>query len=90
MIDKSGKVLAAEAGSPDGTVAVVRKLVEAGVIPGSEVTNAPEVAETKNVTEPGANGSASKDDVERADIAADVADTAEKLDSNEMVSTAAA
>lgn len=28
VVDKSGKVLAAEAGSPDGTVAVVRKLVE--------------------------------------------------------------
>lgn len=28
VIDKSGKVLAAEAGSPDGTVATVQKIVE--------------------------------------------------------------
>ena len=30
VVDKTGKVLAAEGGSPDGTVAVVKKLVEAG------------------------------------------------------------
>ena len=30
VVDKTGKVLAVEPGSPDGTVAVVKKLVEAG------------------------------------------------------------
>lgn len=38
MVDKEGKVLAAEAGSPDGTVAVVRKIVE-----GSAAKDAPPV-----------------------------------------------
>jgi thioredoxin-dependent peroxiredoxin len=28
VVDKSGKVLAAQAGSPDGTVAVVQKIVK--------------------------------------------------------------
>ena len=30
VVDKAGKVLAAEAGSPDGTVAVVKRIVESG------------------------------------------------------------
>lgn len=78
VVDKSGKVLAAESGSPDGTVAVVRKLVQAGAIPGDAVSNAPV-----------ANGSAKKEDVEKAEVAADVADTAEKLDSKEAAPVAA-
>jgi len=66
VVDKSGKVLAAEPGSPAGTVGVVKKLVGGG---GTPVAN-------------GVNGG-TKEDVAQADVAAQVADTAEKLDSNE-------
>lgn len=38
VVDKSGKVLAAESGSPDGTVAVVKKIV------GASVASAPEAS----------------------------------------------
>lgn len=78
VVDKSGKVLAAEAGSPDGTVAVVKRLVES-----SGSTTAPAAtAETAPVAAV-ANGDATKEDVDKANVAAEVADTAEKLDSNE-------
>lgn len=64
MVNKEGKVLAAEPGSPSGTVDVVKKLVESG-----PATN-------------GVNGAA-KDDIAKAEVAVQVADTAEKLDSKE-------
>jgi len=83
VVDKSGKVLAAEPGSPAGTVEVVKKLVAGGAAP-----VAAEKEEVKPVTN-GANGASepevTKEDVAKANIAADVADTAEKLDSNEAV-----
>lgn len=62
VIDKAGKVLAAEPGSPDGTLSVVMKLV------GAE----------KSVE-------AKKEDVAKADVAAEVATTAAKLDSKAAV-----
>jgi len=108
VVDKDGKVLAAQPGSPAGTVEVVRKLVGASgsvsapaadedignIAEGSKVekeieegkTNAQEVdqvATTNGATEQPAatNGTTEqKEDTVKADVAADVADTAEKLD----------
>lgn len=94
VVDKEGKVLAAEPGGPAATVAVVRKLVggtgEAGA---SEKTgDATEESKEEKKIEEGkpvsdeagnstdANGTAEqKDDAAKADVAADVADSAEKL-----------
>lgn len=70
VVDKSGKVLAAEPGSPDGTVAVVKKLVEGG---GSSAA-----APTAD-----ADAAKEKEDHDMAQTADDVADTAAKIDSNE-------
>jgi len=104
VIDKSGKVLAAEPGSPKGTLAVVEKLIgsadsapEPVVETGAETVAAEEAKPVEEKTEEktieeaavpetnGVNGTngASKEDIAQADVAADVADTAEKLDSNE-------
>jgi len=94
VVDKEGKVLAAESGGPAATVAVVRKLIG-----GTEATGATEeagdgaeeskvekeVEEGKPVPEDAeesteANGTAEqKDDETKAEVAADVADSAEKL-----------
>jgi peroxiredoxin Q/BCP len=57
VVDKAGKVLAAEAGSPEGTVTIVRKIVAGG-----------------------AATDESKEDVEAAETAGEVADTAAKVD----------
>jgi len=92
VIDKAGKVLAAEPGSPKGTLEVVEKLIGGSVASAPEPAAAePEKAEVPKVEAEapatngvnGTNGEASKEDVEKAEVAADVADTAEKLDSNE-------
>ncbi|KAI9738454.1 MAG: hypothetical protein M1818_005351 [Claussenomyces sp. TS43310] len=81
VIDKTGKVLAAEPGSPAGTVEVVKKLIGSAA-PISKDVGSVNDGETKQTDD--ANGSAeAKDDVAKAEVAADVADTAEKLDSNE-------
>jgi peroxiredoxin Q/BCP len=69
VVDKSGKVLAAEPGGPAATVEVVKKLVGGGAAPVAEDVN-------------GTNG-ATKEDIAQANTAAEVANTAEKLDSNE-------
>jgi len=90
VIDKEGKVLAAEAGGPAATVEVVRKLV------GSEHTtedvgNAPQGDEVETAIEEGkmdaqtaekqeATDAEPKDEEATANVAADVADTAAKLD----------
>ncbi|CAG8952360.1 hypothetical protein HYFRA_00001106 [Hymenoscyphus fraxineus] len=74
VVDKSGKVLAAQAGSPSGTVEVVEKLVAEG---SSEPVEAKDEVATN-----GTNG-ATKEDEAKAEVAAQVADTAEKLDGNE-------
>jgi len=94
VVDKEGKVLAAEPGGPGATVAVVRKLIgETGEAAASEKAGdgteesrvEKEVQEGKPVPENAdqsteANGTAEqKDDAAKADVAADVADTAEKL-----------
>ncbi|TGO25253.1 hypothetical protein BPAE_0084g00200 [Botrytis paeoniae] len=112
VIDKSGKVLAAQAGSPKGTLEVVEGLIgaekeevekEEAAIEGEketekenenetseetkeEVSPTSEEKQTEEPTIPETNGtngttsSASKEDVAKAEVAADVADTAEKLD----------
>jgi len=79
VVDKAGKVLAKEQGGPQATVDVVQ-----GLVGSSGATAAPAVEPAAN----GINGGApaaepTKEDVDRANIAADVADTAEKLDSKE-------
>ena len=94
VVDKQGKVLAAEPGGPGNTVAVVRELVggtgEAGAAAeagdGAEESKVEkEIEEGKPVLNEaeqstGVNGTAEqKDDAAEADVAADVADTAEKL-----------
>ncbi|KAH0544704.1 hypothetical protein FGG08_001209 [Glutinoglossum americanum] len=68
VIDKEGKVLAAEPGSPTTTVDVVKKLV--GGVEANGIANdaADKEADKK------------KEDVEKAEVAGEVADTAAKLD----------
>ena len=92
VVNKEGKVLAAEPGGPAATVEVVKKLTgEAdvsedigNVVEGEKVEK--EIEEDKtDVQEPeqpsAVNGEeASKEDEVKADVAAEVADTAEKLD----------
>lgn len=65
VVDKSGKVLAAEPGSPDGTVAVVKKIVDGGLT-------------TDGASAPVADSSV--DDKEAAKTAGEVAETAAKID----------
>ncbi|KAF2642448.1 AhpC-TSA-domain-containing protein [Massarina eburnea CBS 473.64] len=65
VIDKAGKVLAAEPGSPDGTVAVVKKLVDGGL----GVDGAPANSTTEETK-----------DLDAANTADEVADTAAKVD----------
>jgi peroxiredoxin Q/BCP len=86
VIDKSGKVLAAEPGSPAGTVQVVKKLVGGGgaAAPTTGPIESPKTEATVP-TKNGVNGTngATKEDIAEASTEAQVADTAEKLDSNE-------
>jgi len=99
VIDKAGKVLAAGPGGPAATVEVVQKLVESSgvssapvaedvgnVAEGEKVVDQPKIEEAAPASN-GVNGipEPTKEDIAKADVAADVADTAEKLDSNEAV-----
>jgi peroxiredoxin Q/BCP len=75
VVDKSGKVLAAQAGSPTGTVDVVKKLVgggEAAAAPA--VDTAPVVADEQKLEANGVNGTngAAAEDIAQADTAAEV------------------
>ncbi len=94
MIDKAGKVLAAEPGGPAATVEVVKKLVESSDAPAADTGKVDKVAEDVKAAEEttaeeakpamnGVNGAATDEDVAKANVAAEVANTAEKLDSNE-------
>jgi peroxiredoxin Q/BCP len=65
VVDKTGKVLAAEPGSPDGTVAVVKKIVDGSATADGAVTD----GAAKDV-----------EDAEIAKTAGEVADTAAKVD----------
>lgn len=81
VIEKSGKVLAAEGGSPTGTLEVAKKVTGSyGSAAAAPAAAVPEPATETAVN--GANG-ANKEDVALANTAAEVADTAEKIDSNE-------
>jgi len=91
VVDKSGKVLAAEPGSPAGTVEVVKKLVGGSTAAAVALLPEPVSEAPKTETANGINGTngATKEDIAQADVAAQVADTAEKLDSNEVKPVAA-
>jgi thioredoxin-dependent peroxiredoxin len=94
VVDKAGKVLAAEPGGPAATVEVVKKLVASNDAPAADTARVDKVAEevktaedskadeTKPATN-GVNGTVTNEDVAKANVAAEVANTAEKLDSNE-------
>jgi thioredoxin-dependent peroxiredoxin len=90
VVDKAGKVLAAEPGGPAATVEVVKKLVGSSDAPAADTKHAedvkateePKAEEAKPATN-GVNGTATNEDVAKANVAAEVANTAEKLDSNE-------
>jgi len=94
VIDKTGKVLAATPGGPAATVEVVKSLIESN---GTTTASAPLAGTEKASEEPKADAQASigtngtngvtAEDVARADVAAQVADTAEKLDSKEAKPT---
>jgi len=73
VVDKEGKVLAAEPGGPAATLEVVKKLIGTEGVPAT-------VEDIKDDTN-GVDGP-KKEDVVQAETAAEVADTAEKLDSN--------
>lgn len=79
VIDKDGKILAAEPGGPAPTVEVVRKLVGDNAV--SEDTADKAEGETGDVeVEPPAATEEKKEDEESANVAAEVADSAAKLD----------
>lgn len=88
VISKEGKVLAAEPGSPAGTVEVVRKLIgesganEAAARVGNDEKGAEEDGKKPNSEE-------KKEDKARADVAADVADSAARIDGDAKESDAA-
>ena len=83
VVDKSGKVLASEAGGPAATVEVVKKLVGDGDAAPALVA-APAASEAKpEVATNGVNGAATTEDKAQAATADEVATTAAKLDSTE-------
>ena len=77
VIDKDGKILAAEPGSPDATVKVVQKLVgEKG-----SAEKSGDTAEGEKVDKDQAASTHEKNEDEaKADVAADVADSAAMVD----------
>lgn len=92
VVDKAGKVLASQPGSPAGTVEVVKKLVGGGAVGAPAAASEPVApavdAPKTEAAVPAANGvngtkGPTKEDIAQANVAAQVADTAEKLDSNE-------
>ncbi|KAL9604081.1 MAG: hypothetical protein Q9179_001970 [Wetmoreana sp. 5 TL-2023] len=92
-VSKTGTIEAAEPGGPAATVEVIRKLVQSAGASSSEnlgnVAEAEQVqkeVETKNVgVQDAAMPSGGENDGDQADVAAEVADTAEKLDGNAEV-----
>ncbi|KAI4264208.1 MAG: hypothetical protein L6R42_000674 [Xanthoria sp. 1 TBL-2021] len=84
VVSKAGRVEAVEPGGPAATVEVVRRLVKSsGVQSGGNVGNVVETKDTqKDEGDEAESRCASEDDTadNRADVAAEVADTAEKLD----------
>ena len=99
VVDKEGKVLAAEPGGPGATVEVVRRLLGShgsttGPSATEKVDDATEGSKEEQMIEEGkpvadpvdtsteANGTAEEkeEDIARADVAADVADSAKMID----------
>ncbi|KAI4099282.1 MAG: hypothetical protein LQ339_006074 [Xanthoria mediterranea] len=83
VVSKAGRVEAMEPGGPAATVEVVRRLVKSsGVQSGGKVGNVIETKDTPDEGDKGETTFASEDDTAevQADVAAEVADTAEKLD----------
>lgn len=85
VIDKEGKVLAAEPGGPAPTVEVVKKLVGDKAVDEDSAKAAAEAeGEGEGDTEGDVEGDGSeekkKEDEAMADVAADVADSAAKID----------
>ncbi|KAI9811641.1 MAG: hypothetical protein M1827_005390 [Pycnora praestabilis] len=95
VVDKKGKVLAAEAGGPAATVDIVQTLIGTKT---EDVGNMAEGEEVEKEIEKGELGAEeatqepvnAKDDAAKAGVAADVADTAEKLDGDEAEADVAA
>jgi len=94
VVDKEGKVLAAEPGGPAATVEVVKKLVGSSDAPAADTAKVDQVAENVSTAEKpkaeeakpapnGVNGSVTNEDVAKDNVAAEVANSAEKLDGNE-------
>ena len=96
VVNKEGKVLVAEAGGPAATLEAVKKVLPNDVVKETaETEKVDDTAEGSKeeakveegkpdteMAEPTANGAAEKTDkAAPADVAAEVADTAEKLDS---------
>lgn len=85
VVSKEGKVLASEAGGPANTVGVVKRLADEGdaSLP-KDVGGKAEISAQEEAVVDGGQVSAPQDvleeDVQQALVAADVADTAKKLD----------
>ncbi|KAI4201887.1 MAG: hypothetical protein LQ350_002934 [Teloschistes chrysophthalmus] len=85
VVSKTGRVEAVEPGGPAATVEVVRKLISDAERANSQAgSNTVETQAVENIPEPdnmkAQNGAVASDHGSQADVAAEVADTAEKLD----------
>lgn len=74
VVDKTGKVLAAEAGGPEPTVQVVKKLVTSGGHSAAPVTTTQ--VDNAAAASGDLNGAGKKEDIKQAETAAQVADSA--------------
>lgn len=84
IINKIGKILAAEQGSPAGTVAVAKRLVESSGGVATAPTDEPTEETKTGEVVPAPNGiNGAHEDGVKTDVAAEVPDTAEKIDSSE-------
>ena len=83
VINKAGKVLAAEPGSPAGTVEVVRKIVSESA---KEEKNSKSDHKAAHKADHVQTAAEKKEDKAKAKVAADVADTAAKLDGDKTKS----
>ncbi|KAL9001216.1 MAG: hypothetical protein Q9169_000400 [Polycauliona sp. 2 TL-2023] len=81
VVTKAGRVEAVEPGGPGATVEVVRKLMKSSEVSSSEIDGNVDMAKTTQEHEGNTKLAAEGDTAEvRADVAAEVADSAEKLD----------
>ncbi|KAL8784665.1 MAG: hypothetical protein Q9213_003835 [Squamulea squamosa] len=82
VVSKAGRIEAMEPGGPAATVEVVRKLVKVSGVPSSENLGVEAKEAAKNESDNAETNNAIEGDTDEvpADVAAEVADTAEKLD----------